>query len=84
MRVGEEKINFILEIRLQMEKDESPPNIRYVERSRLKHKVDQVNEVLGFIVIPGNITAINKLLAAAQCVVGRHLRSKREKRTKTS
>ena len=79
MGVSEEKINLILEIRVQMEKDESPPNLRYVERSRLKQKVDQVNEVLGFIVIPDDITAINKLLAAAGSVVGRHLGA-REKR----
>ena len=32
-----------------------------------------MNEVLGFIVIPDDITAINKLLAAAGCIVGRHL-----------
>ena len=48
-----------------MFKWKNPANLRYVERSRLKQKVDQVNEVLGFIVIP----AINKLLAAAGSVV---------------
>ena len=62
-----------------MFKWKSPPNLRYVERSRLKEKVDQVNEVLGFIVIPDDISVINKLLAAAGCAVGRHLRA-REKR----
>lgn len=70
--VNEEKIKLIMELLRQMERDETPPNLRNVERNRVKEKVELVNEVLGYI-ITEDITATNRLLKAAGCVVGRLL-----------
>ena len=75
--ISEEKILLIEEIIEQMKSDEAPPNLRNVERKRLKSKVDEVNEVLKYIPTE-YITATNKLLKAAGCVVARKLGIKKK------
>ena len=75
-----EEIQLAKEILESMNKEEDPPpNIRNVERKRLKEKVEEVNKVLAFMETT-DITQTNKpLLAAGQVVAKRFCVKNREK-----
>ena len=80
--ISDDKARLIDEIIEQMKSDETPPNLRNVERKRLKLIVDEVNDILKFIPSE-DITTINQLLKAAGCVVARKLGvKKRESKPK--
>ena len=60
------------EILEQMKMDEMPPNLRHVEKKKIKMEIDKINGVLE-VIITANITETNKLIKAASCVVAKHL-----------
>ena len=66
-----------------MRTDETPPNMRHIERKKLKEEATKVNEILQ-CVQTDNITDTNKLLKAAGCLVAKRLgiKKKKEKNTK--
>ena len=49
-----------------MKTDKAPPNLRNVEREKLKSKNDETNILLNYIVTE-NITTTSRLLKAAGC-----------------
>ena len=77
--LDEEEQNILKEIMDQMEMDEMPPNLRNVERKKLKSEVNKINRVLE-VMSTSNITETNKLLKAAGCVVAKHLGYMKEKK----
>ena len=75
-----EEIQLAREILETVKKGEDPPpNLRNVERKRLKEKVKEVNKVLAFMETK-DITQTNKLLLAAGQVVAKRLGVKKQQR----
>ena len=74
----EEEIQLVKEIMEQMEKDETPMNMRNVERDKLVKKVKEIDKVLKEIPTE-RITDTNKVLNAAGCIVGKKLGVKKRK-----
>ena len=75
-----EEIQMPREILESVKKEEDPPpNLRNVERKRLKEKAKEVNNVLAFMETK-NITQSNRLLLAAGQVVSKRLGVKKQQR----
>ena len=73
-----EEIQMPREILESVKKEEDPPpNLRNVERKRLKEKVKEVNKVLAFMETK-DITQTNRLLLAAGQVVAKRLGVKKQ------
>ena len=77
--IDEENLQIANEIIESMETCESPPNLRHIERKKLKEEVKKVNEALKYMTTQ-NITDTNKLLKAAGCVVAKRLGVKKKKK----
>ena len=61
--LNEDQIKLIEEVLEQMKLNETPPNLRNIERKIINAKVDEVNEVLEYIPT-NNISSTNQLLKA--------------------
>ena len=79
--IDEEDIRDMQEIWDQMEMDEMPPNLRHVEKKKLKIEISKTNAILE-LMNTSNITDTNKLLRAAACVVAKHMGFMKKKQKK--
>ena len=62
--------------RMRKEQDDIPPNLRYVDRSKVKAMTQKVNQIIQ-VVETSNITETNRLIIAAANVVADLLKCKR-------
>ena len=81
--MNEEERRLRQDIINQMEMNQMPPNLRHVERTKLKQEVGKVNSVLDTIPT-SSISETNNLLKAAACVVAKNLGLMKEKKSKSN
>ena len=62
--------------RMRKEQDDIPPNLRYVDRSKVKATTQKVNQIIQ-VIETSNITETNRLIIAAANVVADLLKCKR-------